>query len=273
MSPPRVVPGSELGKWPSVRPRSLRCFSSTSPFTPDSQRHVRFSSSTSKIRSKALMSRTSSPARGASAPQTPVPPPTGVPAPPLAPAQRRIAVTCSRPDGLATSTRGGRTPARSSMIASGHVSRTGRSSSAAGPTILSNSDHIFGFVFRPHFWFRVPLSYLLLCCEATGQPAREDRNAESARPAVVVTAQHRAGRVQVRVGDPPFPIQRAQLLVGRDSAAQLLGGVEVLEVLETSAHACDSLFSVKHPELQQRLRGQAPSGQPSADVVPGREHE
>src|SRR5437762_3037386 len=85
------------------------------------------------------MSRTISPCAGESAPHTPLPPPIGVTTTPWAPAQRRTAITCSRPEGRTTSTRGGSFPALRSMIDAGHRSRTGRSSTAAAPTIFSSS--------------------------------------------------------------------------------------------------------------------------------------
>src|SRR5258708_12420502 len=71
--------------------------------------------------------------------------------------------------------------------------------------------------------------------EAAGEPSGEDWNAEPARAAVVVTAQHRTGRVQVGIGDAPLAIQRTQLLVGRHPAAELLRGAQALEGLPPCA--------------------------------------
>src|SRR6266581_4660291 len=234
-------------------------FSRVIPFTPDSTRHVRLTSSISKMRSNPPMSRTRSPRIGPRAPHTPLPPPSGVTLAALAVAQRKIAATCSRPDGRTTSTRSGVWPARSAMVAAGHRSRTGRSSTAAAPTIFSTSG-LIGSASEARG-------------EPPGQPARQDWHPESARPRVVVTAQHRARREQVLERCAAGFIKRAQALIGRKPGAKLLRRLQIVHVLKTGAQCRNRLAVVKDAKVQQRLRCGAVLAQAAADVVACCEHK
>src|SRR5439155_3965003 len=209
------------------------------------------------MRSNPPMSSTSSPRFGARAPHTPLAPPIGVTITALAVAQRRMAASCSRPDGRATSTRSGVSPARSAMVAAGHRSRTGRSSTAAAPTIFSTSVRIG--------------SASEACGEPPGQPAGEDGDAESARPCVVIATQHRARGEQVLERRAPGVVKRAKTLIGRQPGAKLLRRFEVVQVLQARAQRRNRLALMKYAKVQERLGCGAVLAQPAGDVMAGRQ--
>src|ERR1700674_4248056 len=104
--------------------------------------------------------------------------------------------------------------------------------------------------------------------KATGQPAREDRDAEAARTRVVVATENCACCEQVGKRGYALLVQRMQAVVGVQAASQLSGRVQVLQMPQARARSPYRLAVMKNTQSQERFGSDSPAFEPAANMVP-----